>query len=300
MPLGIQDNPQRTFRKLFFGCAGHPGADSTGFVCLPQYVEKAIPAFASFIQRNIKWDIFEMRSVFDPRLDLFLKCFLHIDFYVQEDKSNSCPHIMLPHKWDQYLNDFLSKNTREKLKYYTRKIEGIRDFRVTHAEEDTLETQIEALLSLLQKRFGQRAEDILNRYRAIFRRCFESDCLLLTIFWDGTMPIAGEAAFVDQKKKIISNFKKAFNDEFADFRPGHVMTGHVIRYAIENGFRIYDFGEGDEKYKFSFGATERFHRNVNIVPNTFLSSLKKRVPLRVKKLLRDVYNKNIKKYLTAF
>ena len=72
MPLGMQFiNEVYSCRRLFLGGAGHPGSDNTGFVCLPEYAEKAIPAFAGFVQKHIKWDIFDLRSVSDPRLDSF-------------------------------------------------------------------------------------------------------------------------------------------------------------------------------------------------------------------------------------
>jgi CelD/BcsL family acetyltransferase involved in cellulose biosynthesis len=293
MPLGMHQSEKGAIRKLFLGGSGHPGADNTGFVCLPEYVEKAIPAFASFIKGNMKWDGFKMRSVFDPRLDLFLKCFPQRSYYVEEDASHSCPHIILPDSWGQYLRKYLSKNTRKNLLSYTKKIEGIRDFRVTQAKEDTLGSHIEALLWLWQKRFGHKSEDILNRYRAIFRRCYENGCLLLAMFWDGRIPIVGKAAVVGKKRKAITAFTTAFNERYADYRPGNVLTGYFIRYAIENGFRIYDFGEGAEDHKFSFGAIERFNSNVNISPKKFLSRLKKRVPVKITNLGRKLLSRTL-------
>jgi CelD/BcsL family acetyltransferase involved in cellulose biosynthesis len=298
MPLGMRVNKEGTFQKLFLGGSGHPGSDNTGFVCLPEYAEEAIPAFASFIQGNIKWDRLELRSVFDPRLDVFLKSFSQRSFYVEEEASNSCPHIMLPKSWDEYLKNFLSRNARKNLQSYTRKLEGLRDFHVTHARRDTLETHVEALLSLWQDRFGQKPAVVLDRYRAIYRRCFESDCLLLTMLWDGKVPVAGKAAFIGRKRKAITAFTTGFNENYAAYRPGNVLTGYVIRYAIENGFRIYDFGEGAENHKFGFGATERFNRNVNITPNGFLSILKGKVPAKVKKIMRMPVSLIVKKVLT--
>ena len=37
-----------------------------------------------------------------------------------------------------------------------------------------------------------------------------------------------------------------------------------IRYAIESGFKLCDFGRGDEDYKFSLGAEPRFNTNLRI------------------------------------
>lgn len=291
MPLGIHRNQKGAIDRLFLGASGHPGADNTGFVCLPEYAEEAIPAFGGFIQKNINWGELDLRSVFDPRLDLFLEGFCRGNFSLVEHESNPCPWIMLPGSWDEYVSNYLSKTTRKNLLGYAKKIEKIKNFRVTHARKDTLTEHIEALLGLWQERFGQKAENILNAYRAIYLRSFESDCLLLTMFWDGTIPIAGKAAFVGKKRKTITAFTTAFNEKYADYRPGNVLTAYVIRYAIENGFRVYDFGEGGEKHKFSFGAAVRFNRNIRIVRNTFLAILKGRVPAKIKPILREALNK---------
>jgi len=56
-------------RELYMG--GNPGADYTGFVCLPEYEERAVSAFAAFVQRQMKWDRFHLKDVLDPRLDFF-------------------------------------------------------------------------------------------------------------------------------------------------------------------------------------------------------------------------------------
>src|SRR5690606_1719747 len=39
--------------------------------------------------------------------------------------------------------------------------------------------------------------------------------------------------------------------------PGLILHAHSIRYAIQNGFRTYDFLRGNEPYKYSFGTEER-------------------------------------------
>ena len=72
---------------------------------------------------------------------------------------------------------------------------------------------------------------------------------------------------------------------------------YLMRYGIENGFRICDLGVGAQQYKVNLGATERFYKNVSLSPKTLVDNLKKRIPVKVKELMRDAYNKNIKRYL---
>jgi CelD/BcsL family acetyltransferase involved in cellulose biosynthesis len=255
--------------------AGSPLADHTGFVCLPDYEEGAIEAFADFMQQRLEWDRFRMRDVLDPRLELFLKCFSRRSFNVQKRDGVCCPYIRLPDTWEQYLQDFLSSKTRRNLRRYMKKVEGLDEFRVTRVQAGNLERQIETLLTLWQSRWGPEPEHSLNRFRAIMHRCFKDNCLWLTTLWEGTMPIAAAAVFADRQKSTLSGFLSGWNDEFATLSPGRVIVGYSIRYAIENRFQVYDLLRGAERYKFSFGAIERFNTDVTITRKSLRSTMKK-------------------------
>ena len=100
--------------KLYMG--GHPLSAHTGFVCAPEYAVDAITTFSNFIQKQLKWDIFEMREVFDPRFDVFLSYFSSRKFSLRRISETSCPYIPLPQSWDQYLQDCLSTSARKELR----------------------------------------------------------------------------------------------------------------------------------------------------------------------------------------
>ena len=134
--------------------AGNPWADHTGFVCLPRYERKAFETFARFIQQDLEWDVFKMRDVFDPRLDLFLNCFPSNRFDVQRDDGISCPYIPLPDTWERYLQDFLGRGTRRNVRRSMREIEELSGFRMTKARADNIGQQIDTLLMLHQVRLG--------------------------------------------------------------------------------------------------------------------------------------------------
>lgn len=289
------------FHVRTFHMGGNPWSDYTGFVCLPEYDEKAIPMFANYIQKHVKADIFEIKNVFDPRIDLFLKCFSQKKFTIRESEPYRCPHIILPDSWDKYLEEFLSAATRRSLKYDTRKLQSLDEFRVTHVEPENVETQIETLLSLYLIRWGHKSEADLNRFRSIFKSCFENNSLWLDILWEGSVPIAGFAVFLDHKIKSFTTYTIVSNKKYAKRSPGSVMVGYSIRYAIENGFRIFDLGTGDEPYKFSFGATERFSRNIiinkdfNIKLKSFIYNINERVPVKLKSLVKTILFRSIQK-----
>jgi CelD/BcsL family acetyltransferase involved in cellulose biosynthesis len=43
---------------------------------------------------------------------------------------------------------------------------------------------------------------------------------------------------------------------YAELSPGIVLTSHIIEDAIRRGMRIFDFLQGDEIYKYRFGARD--------------------------------------------
>jgi len=279
--------------RLYMG--GYPVSAHTGFVCVPEYTDQAIAIFSNFIQKQLKWDMFEMKDVSDPRLDIFLNFFSSRKFNRRKIAATPCPYISLPSTWDQYLRDGLSRSTSKELKYKTRRIERQNGFRLTQAKHDTIDEQIETLLTLWQLRWGAKPESELDSYRAIFRRCFEANSLYLNILWINKTPVAARVGFVDRQKKIFSGFLSGWNIDFAKLSPGKVMFGYSIRYAIQNAFSGYDFGRGNSDYKFTFGAKERFNRNVVIVRNDFRKLLISRSNIikRKTKIARDAFVKKL-------
>ncbi|MBZ0154767.1 MAG: GNAT family N-acetyltransferase [Alphaproteobacteria bacterium] len=276
----------KVFRKLVIG--GEPWADNTGFVCAPEHAEKDLAAFARFVQKKMRWDAFALWHVADRRLDSFLAHFPGGPFRVHEVGRVPCPHILLPDTWEHYLRNFLSTATRKDLKYHLRKVEGLREFRITHVGRENFEEQAETLLSLWKARWGQTRGEELSRIRILLRRCFEGNSLFLPLLWNGTEPLAGAAAFLDRKTGTFTGYIMGFNEAFAKFSPGRVMVGYCIRYAIENGFRIFDFGAGKEEYKLSFGVSERFNRNVVIRRESLSSRLRRGMPEPLKRAVKEL------------
>jgi len=249
-------------RELRMG--GNPLADYTGFVCLPEYENDAVAAFAGYIQADLDWDRFEMKDVMDPRLDLFLKHFTASKFTVQQTGATPCPYVSLPDSWDTYFQNFLGPKIRGDLRRSFRQIEGCDDFRVTKVSEENLESHTETLLKLWQAKWGRKSESNLNRHRSVLRSCFENDCLWLKILWHGATPIAGLAALLDREKKVFTAYMTAYGGEHPKLSPGRTLYAYSIRDAIEQGYRLYDFTRGNEGYKAFFGTEQRLNRSLLI------------------------------------
>jgi CelD/BcsL family acetyltransferase involved in cellulose biosynthesis len=242
-------------RELRMG--GKPLGGYTGFVCLPEYAQEAMSAFAAYLQKQFDWDCFQMEHVLDPRLDMFLEYFSPDRVNVQLISRIRSTCIPLPKTWEQYLQNCLGIKPRQNLKRHTRQIENNHNIQLVHAQEDRLPAQINAAQALNQLRWNSKPEHILNWERSMLQHCFEHNCLWLTTLWDNSTPIAFRAALFDEKKNTVFDFFTGYDSGYAKMSPGTVILGYNIRSAIENGSQKYDFLMGDDEYKFAFGANRQ-------------------------------------------
>lgn len=240
----------RPIRLLHMG--GRPLAWNTGFVCLPESEAQALMALATYVDRHIGWDSFLLEYTSDPRLDIFLGYFPAKNFEVKVEPSLPAVTIALPGSWEQYLRDCLGPSTRRNLTHDTRRIEHRNDMYLTQAQGGSIESDLEVLLTMWQWRWGPKP--MAHWERRMLRHCFEHDTLRLTVLWHNTTPVAAVSGILDRPKKIFYAYMTAYDATYAKLSPGAVLLGYAIRWAIENGFHVFDLMLGADPYKLTFGA----------------------------------------------
>jgi hypothetical protein len=257
--------------------AGNFLADHTGFICLPGYQDDAFKALSGFIQEEIVWESLNLRDVIDPRINDFIKYFPPQRFNLNELEKTPCPFMELPKSWDHFLDGNLSASFRKEIKYKIRRIEKQSSFVLEYVTEDNLDDSIQILLNLWQMRWGGNSENVAPSIRSILLHCFWENKLYLSVLWDEDVPVAARAAFVDSSKHTFYGFISGWDRRYAKFSPGMVNFAHGFRYAIENGLLYYDFLRGKEKYKYEFGANDRYNRNISISRKNWRTTVKKLV-----------------------
>jgi tetratricopeptide (TPR) repeat protein len=245
-------------------------ADYTGVLCRPEFQEQAIPAFASRL-KQLNWTnlrLEELRAS-EQRVSLLMQAFPESEFSVatidrvNRDKIDNsiCPAAPLPGDWDSYLETRLSANTRQKIRRVLRQLEKSGEFRITIAERDTFERDLEILLRFWTTRWGRRKGEnlkaILANNRLMLRHAFATGTLFMPVLWKGERPLGALAILVDERKKSFLFLIAGRDETFDGPPPGLVLHAHSIRHAIRNGFVSYDFLRGNEPYKYSFGVEER-------------------------------------------
>ena len=255
--------------------AGQGASDYTGLLCRPEYERDAITAFAGRI-RKFGWRnlVFSAFRASDARMLEILRQFPDRDFgaerlsLVYDDGTDHSvyPYVCLPDDWESYLQSRLSKETRRKVRRFLRQAEGEGSFRITVANADTLDRDLDILFRFWTLRWGtNRTAAFVRAHLHMFRHCAAAGTLFMPVMWYGDRPVGALANLLDEAKGTML-FKILGRDEnFGNPSPGFILYAYAIRDAIARGYRECDFLQGDHRFKYSFGGADRrvFQHRIN-------------------------------------
>lgn len=245
-------------------------SDRTGFLCHPDYVETGLTALAQHIAKE-DWSRFSMRyeptqtrarhfaSAFDPkRFRVSWK-----SYFINDSKTNYlvCPKVSLPDDFDTYLSTKMSAQTRRSMRRAMRKHIDSGDTHITTATDQTLQSDLATLFDLWALRWAKEYDDrtlarVIRRHRRFFLYAQNINAFRLTILRRGSRAIGAEASIVDRAHgRLIA--KMGARDPTTTIPVGNMLLLNEIRWAITNGFDVFDLGHGDAPYKYSFGAEDQ-------------------------------------------
>ena len=164
------------------------------------------------------------------------------------------PTLALPSTYSEVLAA-VSKQLRGQLTRSRRKLEssGAVQLRTTTGG-DRLEEDLEAFLRLEASGWkGRAGTAILSAprtaalYRQFARSAATTGALRLHLLHVDAAVIAGDLSCrVGDRTSLI---KTAFDERYAQYQPGLVLRGEVMRASVDEGVREYDFLGGPDAYK---------------------------------------------------
>lgn len=244
--------------------AATPMADYTGLLVNESKHQQVLEAYAKYLADDMEWDVFHLKNVIDVRLEKVVAIMASRDMRVDVVATTPCPYLDLPDTWEEYRSNTLGRATRKNLGMLQRRLELQGELRLTEATEDTFDKHFEILLSMWQGKWGQRRPDVVGHFREIYKPCMTAGRLRISVLWQGDAPLAADSALADRDHNVLSLQLGGFNPEYSKFSPGKLLEGMTIKWAIENGFTMYDFLRGDEAYKYLFGAKNRHCTNTTV------------------------------------
>ena len=276
------------YSLLDMACQGI--ADYNGAICRPEHDEAVFPAFADQIKR-FKWAELNLNflRMSEERAQLLLGGFPSKAFRIKDESKLAvsdgidhavCPYVALGPDWETHLKSSMSANARQKARRLLRRIEDSETLRISHADDTTYTRDIDILMRFWQAKWarekGEKSAALAGVVRDMALHCFEQGKLFVPMLWDGNRVLCGLAILVDDSKKSYLFLLTGRDETYQDMAVGYALHAHAIRHAIERGFNVYDFLQGNDAYKYSFGVKERTLLNKAIVRKTQHQTLDKR------------------------
>ena len=245
-------------------------SEYTGFICDPAH---AAPALAALAQHLSRTDFSRLSLRYEPtgtRSALFAAAFPAKEFRIKwpgyringgQVDCLICPRVVLPGDFETYLATGLSHKSRKRYRRHERRYLASGAAHITVATPGSMARDLDILFDLWAAMWRKvysprRIAQSIDRHRRLFEQAHALNMLYLPILWRDGRPLGALAHLADRDSGHCV-FKMAGRDQAVTEPPvGLLLHVHSIRWAIANGFRLYDFGHGNEAYKYRFGATD--------------------------------------------
>ena len=147
-------------------------------------------------------------------------------------------------------------------KTYARKLQGLQSFTFEEATANTLDEFSEALERLHQERWQEEgyqgalsAPRDRSFHREVARRYFERKMLMFYGIRLGGKLIA--VIYGYRMCDRIYSYLSGFDPEYARKSVGAISIGYAVERAIQGGCAAFDFLQGQEPYKYTWGARDQ-------------------------------------------
>jgi CelD/BcsL family acetyltransferase involved in cellulose biosynthesis len=238
-----------------------PGYESPVFTTLFEFMHSpAAPAWDVFGLCNIPQD--------NPTLTLLPEIAGKFGLVSEAEQEDVCPIIHLPDTYDGYLEQ-LDKKQRHELRRKRRRAEeygGVNCYIV--GSEHDLDAEIDAFFALMAKSTPDKAAFLQEPGHKEFfydmgHVMLDAGILQLMFLLIENQRAAAMWQFAYQDRMMLYN--SGLNPTaFSSLSPGIVLLTFSVEDAIQRGFKVYDFLQGDEEYKYRMGSVTTTVHNLNI------------------------------------
>ncbi len=241
---------------------GHPLNDRNGAICLDGYLDPLWSATLDLLARSGV-----VSADFPELLDADANALSSVGRVgVQLTPGRPSPVIDLPATWDE----FLARHDGPRVRRWYREERRLADlgtirFECLAGDDASTGLMYEFHRSRVERWSftGQLTElaeaersDEFARFLARLARNLAPDRMLrLGRLHAGTDVVAQDLYFV--WPGVTLNYMKTYQPGLRNYSPGRHATLAGIRHFISEGLPVFDFGRGDEQYKFSLGARNR-------------------------------------------
>lgn len=259
-PLFAVVNPQGQRVLATIGCV--EVSDYLDLIVAQGREDEVYGALVDYLAGSgVGWDALDLCNVHQdsPTLALLPALAEAHGWAVEMTRDDVCPVVQLPGTWDEYLQ-MLDKKQRHEVRRKMRRLEAQSEVRwyIVGPKHD-LATETESFLDLMAASTPDKAEFLTPRMRDFFRQLarvtYDANWLQLVFLEIGDRKAAAYLNFIYNNQVLVYNSGLDWQT-FPKLGVGIVLTAYCIRHAIERGRELFDFMQGDERYKYQFGGQD--------------------------------------------
>jgi CelD/BcsL family acetyltransferase involved in cellulose biosynthesis len=226
------------------------------------------------LHEGLHWDLIKLDGVDfeDLAVNRLAANMVEQGCTVHKRSGLNCWQIDLPATWEEYIN-MLSKKFRGQVRRLERAYFE-NGAAILHEVQriDELPAAMDLFVDLHQRRrkmLGEPGCFSSSRFTSFIRGGLpelmrQGQAKLFWLELNGR-PIAAEYHLAGNG--VLYTYQSGVEPEAMDLEPGKLLNLAIIRLAIEQGYRKFDFLRGDEPYKAHFRAAARPSLEIRIVPN---------------------------------
>lgn len=266
-------------RRLQF--LAHSVSDYNHFLAEPGESRAALEmCLDSLLERKSDWDEIRLDNV--PESSLLNECLRDLPrrwqrWLVRMD-GGSCPTLLLGENRQETLKTLLSK---ESLKRPVRRFKRLGKLGFRHIEDRSeisnhfgqfLQQHIRRS-AMAGRRSNFLAEDYISFYKNLLDRLDPRVEIRFSVLTLDDRPIAYHFGTLSGSKYLW--YKPAFDVDLWELSPGQVLLWHLFEHLQTIEAREFDFGLGDESFKFRFCNQVRQNLRFSILVPGYRSALRK-------------------------
>jgi CelD/BcsL family acetyltransferase involved in cellulose biosynthesis len=256
---------------MFIG--SHEVSDYLDFIVEPNRLDAFLTGLFDFLTQHENAPDFEVIDLYNllsdsPTLALLEQSAADRGWQHQDDVLQPAPYIPLPGDHDTYLMA-IDKKQRHEIRRKLRNVEQslmVSDLYILD-DEDRLHADTQAFIDMMAQDPNKKAfltEAMQKHLHHTARAAFENGWLHLAFFTLDGNKAAGNMSFLFNNKLWLYNSGWEWN--YRDFSPGWVLLANLIQWANDHQIEVFDFMRGNERYKYKFGAQDRFVHRVVLTP----------------------------------
>ncbi|MCW5849985.1 MAG: GNAT family N-acetyltransferase [Anaerolineae bacterium] len=233
------------------------------------YADAVYPLFVQALTDREEWVEWSLCNVpaASPTLERVPPLAQAAGWQVEDVHEDVCPVIPLPTDWEVYLAT-LNKHQRHEVRRKLRRLhdEAQFDYRVIRDGPD-LDTAVAHFFHLHRLSHHDKARFMDERmetfFRAIITTLSQAGYLELALLYIEQQPAAAMLNFRYGDRLLVYNsgYDPAYRPHLSS---GIVLLSLCIQDAIARGVRSFDFLQGDEEYKYRFGAVDTRLRRMTV------------------------------------